>query len=145
MKLFSKVQVSQFCSAIFSSAKDLQKKILKPLKRKSEATKQLNESIHLLLEDRKRLMDELAKIRAQIETVASTRPTNQEPDSRLFQERDDALNQVKQLHSRIESLTNEREEIVKDRQRLWEEYQKLAESREEMRKALEAKEGGSGV
>ena len=145
MKLSIKSSTDQFLVAISRFGKDFQEKMSRLHYSKANVSEQLNQSIGLLLEDRKRLVDELAQIRMQIETVASFRQINQEANPQAIEERDAALDEALELKRRLEELQKDRDEIVKDRQRLWEEYQKLAQSRDELRVALDAKEGGANV
>ena len=107
----------------------------------------IDESIALLLRDRERMVLELAQIRRQLEVFGGQNKQlgNNHSSEKLTLERDHAISEASQLRQDLKALQKDRDEIVKDRQRLWEEYQKLAQSRDELRAALEAKEGGSSV
>jgi len=145
MKSSIKGSIDQFLVAIAHFGKGFQEKVSRLHYSKENIGEQLNQSIGLLLEDRKRLVDELAQIRMQIETVATSRQINREANPQVIEERDRALAEAAEARALLAELQKDRDDIVKDRQRLWEEYQKLAESRDELRKALEAKEGGPSV
>ena len=135
----------QFLVAISRFGKNFQIKFSRLHDSKENVSDQLNQCVGILIEDRKRLVEEWAQIRSQIQGLAASRKSDQEEKSQDVLEKESAIAQASELSTRLEELQKDRDEIVKDRQRLWEEYQKLAESRDELRLALEAKEGGTSV
>lgn len=145
IKSSSKRLTDEFHSAISHFMRSLRSKMNRSARSDTSVSDQLKQSMGVLLEDRKRLVDELAQIRLQIEGLAASRQPAQGEQSHDVLEKDQAIAQASELRIRLEEVQKDRDEIVKDRQRLWEEYQKLAQSRDELRQALDAKEGGAGV
>jgi hypothetical protein len=70
---------------------------------KADVSEQLNQSMGLLLEDRKRLVEELAQIRLQIKGLTVSPQTSNVGQSSDAMQRDRAIAEISELKIRMES------------------------------------------